>query len=93
MQYIYSYIRGMGITVDEYIDMAKDLEYQDCQITAWWQTVSEPINAEIQEEAKGRNETVGTVSAEYYEKYVDELMGKAVIEYLDKDIEAIMTVD
>ena len=84
---INAYIEGRGITQDEYLELLEEEQYKIEQRVALWESVRSV--SEITEESKKRGVSFGDVDYEYYEKYVDELMKNADIEFLDPEIERI----
>lgn len=83
-----AYIEGRNITKEAYFELLYDQEYINYQRMAWWDAVNP--REKILFEAKERNVDVNIVDAEYHNRYVDELVKKADIEYLDPEIEEIM---
>lgn len=73
---INNYIEGRNITQQEYIDELKDSEYIVQQRVELWNNI---------------RETNESYSENDYEKYVDGLMKKAKIVYVDEDIKKIMS--
>lgn len=87
-----SYMEGMEITIEQYLTILEQKEYENYQRIGLWEMVkSVEKDEQIQKEANDRGVSVGVVDAEYYEKYVDELMDKAEIQILDEEIARILS--
>lgn len=84
---IQAYINGMGITQEEYIEMAKKEKYKEEQRIMLWDMVrpEEAIKSKVGSE---KEVSTGEIDKKYYEKYVDELMEKADIEILDPELKS-----
>lgn len=73
---INNYIEGRNMTQQEYIDELRESEYIIQQRVELWNYIKE---------------TNKSYSENNYEKYVDGLMKKAKIKYLDEDLKKIMS--
>ena len=71
------YLDKMGFTKESYFEFLDEQEYKNFQRIAWWESVKP--QEQILLEAKRKKADVDDISAEYYEKYVDELLKKAEI--------------
>lgn len=89
--YINGYIAGMGISLEEYFDTLRKIAYNTYQREDLWQTIVISKKEEITAQAIKRDIPVNEMEAEYYNQYVDNLIKKATIEYVDPEIEKLVS--
>ena len=85
------YLKGRDMTIEEYTAEIKDDIYYMKQGEALQAYILKDMEQELIKEADKRKTSVWEVEKEYYDEYVDELIKKADIEYLDPEIKQIIS--
>lgn len=86
--YIEEYIRGRGITKEEYLDEMAESEYKIRKNAELYKIILEERYEEI-ENNKSKETDESISDKEYIDKYVDDLVEKAEIEYLNSEKESL----
>ena len=89
-EYVNGCLVGSGMTMEEYADKQIEEAYLSKQREELWRVIIANEGEEIEKEAVERKVSVQEAEKEYFEKYVENLVSKADIEYLDDNLEQLM---
>ena len=89
---IANYIKGMGISEEEYWKTFGQNAYTILQRAALKESILSPRKDKFIAEADERKTTVPAVETEYWEKYVDSLILKSSIEILDPELKELFGI-